>query len=194
MSRLWSIGCLVLTVSAARAEPITSAYTDFDLKACKTIAQNEEEGGSYEGRCPGYAGIPVIFMEGDLRQFVAFGENGAKSCAAVQTFGHFNHVSHKIEWRLDAGKPFATIQRWFETDEETKRQWLVVTRLGERQCHVAYVDARRPNANEEARQKADELARRFDCRKDAIAVVAEPPIAAGQIAIGEMCPEAGLRQ
>lgn len=183
-----------LAASSAAAAGISSVYTDFSLNACKTLAQNEEEGGSYEGMCPGHAGIPVYFGEGDLRQFVAFGENGRTSCAATQTFGHFNHIGRKIEWRLDGGKPFATILRWFESDEYTKRQWLVVTRLGDQQCHVAYVDGSRPNANDIAREKADTLARSFDCAKDAIVIVAGKAMTAGEIAMGEMCSQANRRE
>jgi hypothetical protein len=187
--------CLVFATVAASAGRIESAYTDFDLNTCKAITQSEEEGGSYEGICPGYGGIPIYFAEGDLRQFVAFGENGRKSCAAIQTFGHFNHAAGgKIEWRLEGGKPFATILRWHESSEEVKRQWLVVTKLGDEQCHTAYVDGRYPNANAVAREKADKSARAFDCKTDAIEIVADPPVKAGDVAMGEFCPAENLRQ
>jgi hypothetical protein len=179
------------------AGQITSVYTDLDLKHCKTIAQSDEEGGYYEGICPGYGGIPVYFAEGDLRQFVAFGKNGKKSCAAAQTFGHFNNAAGgKIEWRLEDGKPFATILRWFENSDDVKRQWLVVTRLGEanEQCHTAYIDGRYPNANAIAREKADRSARAFNCKTDEIAIVANPPITAGEVAMGQLCATENLRE
>jgi hypothetical protein len=184
-----------MTVAAAAGES-TSVYTDLDIKRCKTIAQSEEEGGYYEGICPGYGGIPVYFAEGDLRQFVAFGKNGKKTCAAMQTFGHFNNTGGKIEWRLDGGKPFATILRWFENGEEVKRQWLVVTRLGESdaQCHTAYIDGAYPNANSVAREIADRSARKFNCKKDNIVVIAKPAITAGEVATGEQCPDDLQRQ
>lgn len=175
----------------ANAGEITSVYTDLDLKRCKTISQNEEEGGSYEGICPGYAGIPVYFAEGDLRQFVAFGGNARKTCASVQTFGRFNYAAGgKIEWRLDGGKPYATILRWTESADDVKRTWLVVTRLGEgeTQCHTAYVEGAYPNANQAARDIADRAARDFDCKTDNIAVIARQSVTAGEIAMGGNCP------
>ena len=70
---------------------------------------------------------------------------------------------------------FATILRWNTTtvdpDDDFKQvagQVLVVTRLGPGGvCHVGYVDGRaNPNANELARQIADDNARTFRCGKD----------------------------
>ena len=50
---------------------------------------------------------------------------------------------------------------------------LAVTRLPPGDvCHVAYVDvAANPNANELARQAADETARSFICSKDEVRIV-----------------------
>jgi hypothetical protein len=192
LSLLVVLACLANPASAGE---IVSAYTDLDLDRCKATSRSEEEGGWYEGICPGHAGIPVYFAEGDLRQFVAFGKDGRKSCAAVQTFGHFNYAAGgKIEWRIEDGKPFATILRWHESSEEVKRQWLVVTKLGGDQCHTAYIDGRYPNANAIAREKADKSARTFNCKTDAIEVVAEPKVSAGEVAMGGHCPAENLRQ
>jgi hypothetical protein len=56
---------------------------------------------------------------------------------------------------------------------------LVVSRLGAGGvCQVGYVDARaNPNANELARQIADQHARKFDCEKD-------KPIVLGEVSPG----------
>src|SRR5690606_17827543 len=83
----------------------------------------------------------------------------------------FNHLGEKIEWRLSNAeggwKPFATILRYFVQREEgeDEGQILVVTRLEPgATCHVAYIDAvANENANEMAREAADDLARDFDC-------------------------------
>jgi len=52
---------------------------------------------------------------------------------------------------------------------------LAVTRLPPGPvCHVAYIDAAaNPNANDLAREAADELARDFKCGKDEVKVIGE---------------------
>ena len=63
----------------------------------------------------------VRIFDVDLRQTVSFGRTvaaAAKEPAAEQGFGPFNHVHDTVEWRTRAGKPFATIQRWFIADNE----------------------------------------------------------------------------
>jgi hypothetical protein len=52
-------------------------------------------------------------------------------------------------------------------DNKSTGQTLVVTRLGpDGVCHVGYIDARAPGANEAARKLADEKARSFKCGQD----------------------------
>jgi hypothetical protein len=115
---------------------------------------------------------------------VSFARNAkaaADELAAEQTFPGFNNVySGTVEWRLEKlpnGKtrPFATILRWnVRTEADVERgdnkstgQILVVTRLDPGGvCHVGYVDARSPGANEAARKLADEKARGFRCGED----------------------------
>jgi hypothetical protein len=101
--------------------------------------------------------------------------------AAGETFPGFNSVYEgTVEWRIEKlpnGKmrPFATILRWnTRTDADAEREGgkstgrtLVVTRLNPGGvCHVGYVDARTPGANEAARKLADEKARGFKCGTD----------------------------
>ena len=45
-----------------------SVYTSTKTSACKTIHSNPNEGGSYEGECPGTGGYKVRLIEGDIRQ------------------------------------------------------------------------------------------------------------------------------
>ena len=150
-----------------------SAYTDFDLGTCKEIepapAPGEGEGSAtYE--CKGHDGIPVTFAEGDLRSLVAFGEDGRNHCAFRQTFGGFNNVGNKIEWRLKDGAAIATIFRWtvsYDGEDASKtRSWLVVTKLdGDESCHMGYVEGAFPKANEKARWLADTAAEAYSCAK-----------------------------
>jgi hypothetical protein len=76
-----------------------------------------------------------------------------------------------LEWLLppdnQTAPPIATILRWFTQREQAAPagEVLVVTQLKSgATCHIAYVDAlANANANELARQAAEDLAGDFDC-------------------------------
>lgn len=158
--------------------PVTAAdstYTDLDLDKCKTIASDDM--GAIM-KCKGLKGYDIHFLEGDLRQSMLYGPVRKELIeGAFESFEPFNHVNTKVEWRLDAsGKPFAAILRWFienigDTGSPTKEaegQVLVISRVAQPDdglsCVVGYVDAlSNPNANELARQIADNEARDFAC-------------------------------
>ena len=148
-----------------------SVYTDFILDKCQrvtpeTSGEDGESSGVFE--CEGYGKYVVTFVEGDLRSFVTFGTESADHCSFHQTFGGFNSVGNKIEWRRKDSKPIATILRWTvsydpENSEKTKT-WLVVTKLEpDQSCHMGYVEGATPNANEKARALADAQASGFSC-------------------------------
>jgi hypothetical protein len=102
---------------------------------------------------------------------------------AGASFGPFNSTTHTVEWRAVDGKPFAIIQRWLIADNAdpdrngrpTAKPMLAVTRLPPGPaCHVAYIDGQaNRNANELARNAADEFARNFKCDKDEVKVIGE---------------------
>jgi hypothetical protein len=186
----------LLIGSAAVAETISSAYTPFDVDACRHRKGRDVEDYG-EWRCVGHAGIPVVMHAGDQRIYVSYGARASDELAARETLASFNGEGKTIEWRIagtDAGsgagkgtgtgRPFATIMRWSTTvvvDEAQAKdglfrgQVLVVTRLGPRGvCHVGYVDGRaNPNANDLAREIADRHARAFRCGKDKPIVLGE---------------------
>lgn len=150
-----------------------SAYTPLDLDRCRAIPPAPDdplESGAWW--CEGHAGVPVYVSEGDLRFFVSFGDDAPNQPAAGTTLPAFNHLGETIEWRLDeSGVPYATILRWFTAagDGGPEGQTLVITRLGGpgAVCHVGTIDARlNPDANEVAREVADNAARDFDCAVD----------------------------
>ena len=134
----------------------------------------------------------VLISEDDLRETVSVGRNRAaasKEPAAEAWFGPFNSTTNTVEWRAVDGKPFAIIQRWQiadNTDQDKDgrpiaKPMLAVTRLPPGPvCHVAYIDGQaNRNANELARQAADEIARDFKCGKDEVKVVGEKGAAVG---------------
>ena len=96
-----------------------------------------------------------------------------------------------IEWRIAGNNPFAMIQRWRIADTVDRtiggggggpdaKPLLVVSRLPPGAvCPVAYVDAAaNPNADELARQAADQVARDFKCGTDEAKVLGAPGRAA----------------
>jgi len=173
---------LAVAVCAVSAVPLAarpqSAYSDLNLERCKTIETFEEGGGARLG-CPGYAGIDVMVLEGDLRMYVGYGRGAKNQCAMHQTFAPFNSLGPRIEWRLENGRPFASILRWVldNGDGNSQRSWLVVTTLdGSNTCHVAYIEGAMPAANQRARDAADLYARGFNCAADTAIVIARPGV------------------
>lgn len=186
-ARLVLVAALVAATPAA-AE-IASAYTDLDDKTpCATVAQAEEGDGDWaEIVCPGFMGFPVIISYGDARESVFYGFPPVRENAFAnwESFGRFNSVGPKIEWRYekkgDLTLPFATIHRWFvsqEEDSQKQTEVLVIEKVGtlaEREgCRVGYVVATGDGqANEKARKIADEQALSFSCAGDEPVIIAD---------------------
>jgi len=171
-------------ISPANAQTFSSSYTSTAPKDCRTVGKPEN--GSTTQVCPGKSGLVVVISEDDLRQTVSVGPNrlaASKEPAAETSFAPFNSTAPTVEWRAVDGKPFAIIQRWLIADNNdpdkagspTSKPMLAVTRLPPGPvCHVAYIDGQaNRNANELARQAADEFARDFKCGKDEVKVIGE---------------------
>ena len=183
---------LVVLISVpATAGKITSAYTIYDLGKCQRISDPSEEfSGGYI--CKGFKGNSIYWAEGDLRAGLGFGKKPATYCSVRQTFGGFNTVDSTVEWRLDGGKPFATIQRWrvsFDPGNAEKiKTWLVVTRLeSSNSCIVAAIEGSLPKSNEKARAAADGFARTFNCSTQQAKVISKAPIAVDQLISATPC-------
>lgn len=173
-------------ISAATAQTFSSSYSSTASKDCRTIGKPSELDGSTARVCPGKSGLVVLINEDDLRETVSVGRNrtaAAGEPAAGIWFGPFNSTAHTVEWRAADGKPFAIIQRWLIADNAdpdkngrpTAKPMLAVTRLPPGAvCHVAYIDGQaNRNANELARQAADEFARDFNCARDEVKIIGE---------------------
>ena len=175
---------LFVLISPASAQTFSSSYTSTAPKDCRTIGKPRDV--STKQVCPGKSGLVVLISEDDLRQTVSVGPNhvaAAKEPAAETWFALFNSTANTLEWRAVDGRPFAIIQRWLiadnndpdKTGNPTSKPMLAVTRLPPGPvCHVAYIDGQaNRNANELARQAADEFARDFKCGKDEVKVFGE---------------------
>ncbi|MEH2544472.1 hypothetical protein V1283_001117 [Bradyrhizobium sp. AZCC 2262] len=172
-------------ISPASAQTFSSSYTSSEAKDCRTIGKPGDNGSTTQV-CPGKSGLVVVISEDDLRQTVSVGPDriaASKEPAAEAWFAPFNSTAPTVEWRAVDGKPFAIIQRWLIADNNdpdkagspTSKPMLAVTRLPPGPvCHVAYIDGQaKRNANELARQAADEFARDFKCGKDEVKVIGE---------------------
>ncbi len=191
------LGALPLS---ATAQENTSIYSELEIEDCQQLAVFEDEGEGGEWLCKGIEDYDVRIWEGDLRSFVGFGKMAPAQCAAMQTFGAFNSLGPRVEWRMKDGKPFATILRWLteqSADEGSpkKQNWLVVTKLDDKEaCHIAYIDTKYTQANEVARQRADEKAATFDCARDIPEIFSALGGAATDYASGMPCPGGPYRE
>lgn len=179
-SRIFSIALMLAALLCAAAGTTATAaeslYTDLILDKCRALVEPnpDEPGGDFMiSSCRGLGNYQVLFKEGDLRQSIHYGYL-KKSIVdhAFESFGQFNNMNPKIEWRVgDDGRPYAAIQRFFVGDTGSQGQILVISRVGQRGdeegCPVGYVDAlANKNPNELAREVADTIAAAFHCGKD----------------------------
>jgi hypothetical protein len=200
MGKFVALIVLCLTSSIAWGGEITSVYSDLKLDKCKALqlyTGDEGEGGEWQ--CKGIKGYDVMFWEGDLRGNIAFGTLARSQCSSAQSFGAFNSPGPRIEWRMENGKPIATILRWLTDngsgEENSKQNWLVVTKLnGKDACRIALIDTKYPNANTVARGKAEKNSRSFNCEKDVPEVVSQRAVKADEIMSGAPCPGGPYRE
>jgi hypothetical protein len=166
---------VVVAMAAAQGAPrpiVVSAHSSTAAENCWPIDGGKAAEDNGTRVCRGKANLVVLINKGDARETVSIGHNrveAAKEPAAQSSFGPFNTALRSVEWRIAGGNPFAIIQRWRDTAPGSDpKPLLVVTRLPPGAvCPVAYVDAAaNPNADELARQAADEIARDFKCGTD----------------------------
>lgn len=137
-----------------------SVYTSTKTNACRTISSNPDEGGSYEGECPGAGGYKIRLLEGDIRQTINIITPAKKKFELNfwSFYGGFSAVGEKIEWRVKGTVPVALIARFNvagSDDTQKSTSYLMVSKIGAKESCV--VDVIMPGAkqNEEARIAAD---------------------------------------
>jgi hypothetical protein len=166
--RLGPVWLVLLSLPAGAAE-LVSDYSKHSINNC-TMLESDEFG--QVAACPGLKGYPVMIIEGDMKLFVSYGFNAAFEKAAKQTLPTIsNRIDHTMEWLLPAddftAPPIAAILRWRTQVAQAapEGEVLVVTQLVlGATCQIAWIDAlANENANELARQAAEDLAGDFDC-------------------------------
>lgn len=167
MARIGWLAAIGLTAMAApgAAQPVTSAYTELDLRRCRVIAQDRESGG-IAWRCPGRAGVALYVSADDDRFDLDAGVDNGE----WESLPELNELGPRVEWRLHGGRPIAVIFRLASTDRALPgRSVLVVEtvgRPGRPGCRIASIDGAAPDANARARNEADVHAARFRCGVD----------------------------
>ncbi|MGB7335538.1 MAG: hypothetical protein WBD01_07095 [Salaquimonas sp.] len=181
-------GLAIVTILALIdfAETAESAYSKIDFeKGCAWASSPSEEEAQMGGKavCEGYLDYQIYFSEDDLRHFTAYGPVDDPA-QFPNGFTEWNSVHDVVEWRLENAKPIAVIQRWFldnvdpdtgSADADRRGQVLVISTVTQKDapngmkvsCPLGYVDARaNKNANELAREIADNLGTVFKCGED----------------------------
>ena len=163
-----AIAIATLPAAPLRAEQWVSGYTSHDYAKCRKDQGNGDPVSVH--RCPGKAGITVIWTAGDDSSAVEFGTKALQE--TISDKAAFFEAGKTIEWRgPKGGKPQAAILRYATGQNVGKLDGsrLIVYRLapGGPSCIIGSVDARKPGANAAARRLADEKAAGFRCGQDA---------------------------
>ncbi|KRE20683.1 hypothetical protein ASE66_07485 [Bosea sp. Root483D1] len=163
-----AIGFAVVLATPLRAEQWASSYTGHDYAKCRKDKGNGDPVSVH--RCPGKAGLTVIWTAGDDSSAVEFGTKALQE--TISDKAAFFEVGKTIEWRgPKGGKLQAAIVRYATGQSVGKLDGsrLVVYRLSPdgSSCIIGSVDARKLDANTAARRLADETAEAFRCGQDA---------------------------
>lgn len=156
--------------SAAGADGYSSAYTAFDLEACRVTGESPE-GASVDYACPGRADVPLFVHLGDGRLDLDAGVDGEE----FVTIGAFNEIGDRLEWRMKDGAPFAVIFRYRDVAPQSAGRTVIaiekVGRTGQPGCRVAQIAGDTPDANGVAREIADKRTEGFRCGTDETAYI-----------------------
>lgn len=153
--------------SDADTGAISSVYTSLAEADCRVL-EVDEESGSSTSRCPGVAGHVLDVHDGDARVSIDIITPGGKEHPlnywSVITQA-FSSPGPRAEWRMRGGRPIALIVRVNAsetTDEGTMRRvsYLAVAKITPAAICVTDRILPAPNANEAARQAADQSASR----------------------------------
>ncbi|HTU13462.1 MAG TPA: hypothetical protein VMG08_21410 [Allosphingosinicella sp.] len=154
-----------LILLAALAGAPTSSYTPLDFDTCEIVTVAHAGEGDWSARRCRRGGVTLFINEDDGRFDIDAGvDNGEWESA-----GPLNELGPQLEWRSEAGRPFALIYRYSIPEAVAGgRSMLAVEsigRPGRPGCLVALIPAT-PTANARARTIADTRARTFRCGRD----------------------------
>ncbi|MEO6390401.1 MAG: hypothetical protein ABIP75_01035 [Pyrinomonadaceae bacterium] len=156
----------VVPAGSPAAVKFTSLYTN--LKTQCWADGKAGEGQDQALKCKGYGGyvIKVGYSAASSHMRIELAKSDAEPVNLPAQPINYDGMGRKIEWRLANGKPFAVILRidvpkdGLEATElwqpgNQKGQSMLVQGLGKYSDFTVEIDAKKPNANVEARQQAD---------------------------------------
>jgi hypothetical protein len=164
---------LILSALTAKASS-DSAYTDIN-QACRVLSSSEDDPNAeidyFTSVCPGREGFDVRLDGGDSRSWISLVKKGTSEFVAEDiSFGEYagqfpNVAGSKLEWRYTNGQLTSLIVRMSGQDPEDYTNQLVtlnVVRIDKRNlseiCVVGRVNAKQADANQKARDIADNAA------------------------------------
>jgi hypothetical protein len=169
---------LIAGLSFAQATPggngkvkFSSVYTNLKTECRSALTKAEEKESERIGEdipyvCKGYGGYEISLASHGAMTFLSVqlkkGKEGEDNTVASEMM-HVNDgiYQRKVEWRLADGVPFAIIfrrdvQNDYADPSEAKKIGEALRVLGLKDKKIDFeVDAKTPNANEEARRLAD---------------------------------------
>ena len=170
LALILALGLVLLSGSAdgqktPRAATFSSRYTNLD-RDCKTI-KGEPEGTDNAFDCKGVGGYRIAVGYAATATLIGvFTRDDERIGDIPMQSLDYDQSKIKVEWRLANGKPFAVIIRVYQySDQETDRFGYFGKKIGEELKVVGLkgfddlsftVDAKTPNANQKARDLADE--------------------------------------
>ncbi len=169
MKNLISVFVFCLVVLSINSYPknntkttrFTSVYTDLN-KDCRTDEGGDGQDSTYD--CRGVGGYRITSDSAASAAFYYLKTPDGESIRfATQNFD-YDHSKYKAEWRHANGKPFALIMRFFNYSESKDESAFFGKKTGEYLKVLGLkgfdnidfeVDAKTPNANQKARDLAD---------------------------------------
>lgn len=157
-------------LSASVQNAFASVYTDMK-NDCKVLPEPPDapEGGDPLGACKGYGDYQIVIS------YSAWGaalraensKNSEDSIPLGEDYGSYGDKGEKVEWRMADGKPFAVILRVgkYKESRDGGNPFAPANRTGSKLLvkglkgweHIGFeVDGATANANQKARQLADE--------------------------------------
>lgn len=148
---------------------VTSIYTDLSGNQCTTIKEDEETGSSVQ-ECPGVGGFHLLVADDDARRSVSVvtPDNREYSLDYWSIITRsFSSLGKKAEWRVVKRKgkitPIALIVRVDSSEQDNlnsskKNFYLAVAKITPEEICVTDKISPALNANEQARQAADDSA------------------------------------
>lgn len=150
----------MLAVAGFAVAQNKSIYTSTKTNMCRTISSHPDEGGSYEGECPGAGGYKIRLLEGDIRQTINIITPGKKKFELNfwGFYGGFSAIGEKIEWRVKGKVPVALIARFNvagSDDTQKSTAYLMISKISKTESCVVDVIMPGVKQNAEARIAAD---------------------------------------